>query len=303
MNGSAWRDEHPLDDLPALVAGRLPPADAERVRRHLDDCAACALELAAWRSVAGAVVDRASVEGPSPATFDAIVDRIGPATPGRSVHQRVRWLVELVARQAPLVRSEIWPASTVVVAIGAVVSLMMSARTTPGTALALFAPLAAGIGIALIYGQQNDPSLELARATPTSPRLVVVARLVLVLAWDLALAVAASLLLAWVHGPQVAIPLIGLWLGPMLLLGCLSLVLSLAVGTTPAISVAAVLWVVRALELGGGTHPGPGVAELAPLIDTIWQTSPLTLGLSACALALALLVLPRADSLSSATAA
>jgi hypothetical protein len=128
------------------------------------------------------------------------------------LRHRLTWLVQLVASQVPLVRREIWPASTVVMAIGAAVSLTTAGRVgaTPGTALALLAPLAAALGIAMIYGEENDPALELALTSPTSPRLIVLARLVLVLAWDLGLAIAASLALSVANGPAVFVPLVSL---------------------------------------------------------------------------------------------
>ncbi len=287
--------EHPSGLLTDLISDALTPDVARQVRSHLNDCPTCTADLEAWRAVAQAVRDRASETVPSPTLADRIALRIQRESAARPTRPAsLRWLAAVVAAQVPLVRSEVWPASAVIVGIGAVVSLLLNRASTPGGALALFAPIAAAIGIALIYGHENDPSLELALATPTPPQVVVVARLVVVLAWDLGLAFAASLALGLVHGPQVVAPLIGLWLGPMLLLGCLSLVLSLVIGITPALAVTGAIWGLRALELSAAGSAG-ALGGLGQLLDALWQTTPLTVGLAGAALALAMLFVSRAD--------
>jgi hypothetical protein len=296
----ARSEPHPLDLLAELVAGTSPAAEAARVKAHVDGCRACTAELAAWRAAAGSLRERAVLAIPSPDLPDRIARRIAAASAveaglGSRARRRATWLVSLVLAQVPVVRRDIWPASSVVIAIGAGISLVPGAGGTGG-ALALFAPLAAAIGIAMIYGQENDPSLELALATPVSPRLVVIARLVLVFAFDLALAVAASLALAAVDGPAIAAPLIGLWLGPMLLLGCLSLALSLIVGTPVAIVVAGAIWAIRALEVTD-SRLIRDFAGLSQAIDAVWQTSVLTLVSAAAILAIAVAVAPRREGL------
>ncbi len=293
-------DRHPLELLPEYVNGRLGAQDAAAVRAHLDGCEECRTELGAWRAVSGAAepFSPASVSLPA-----GLADRVSEAVarevaaaytaghPGGLV-LRFRWLAGFVAAQAPLVRREIWPASTVVMFIGAAVSLIAgSDRGVPGAALSLLAPLAAALGVALIYGQENDPGLELALATPTSPRLVVVARLVVVLAWDLTLALAASAVLAVTNGPAVFVPVVSAWLGPMLLLGCLVLLLSLFVHSSLAIATAMVVWVVRAMAVSGETHIR-SFSALADALNSVWQTSPATLALALALLVAAVLIAP-----------
>lgn len=291
---------HPLELLPDFVAGRLAPEDSAAVRGHLDRCGDCRVELAAWRGISTATRDG---YGPSAVAvpdglMSRVVDRVAEeaaagATRRSSRYRGFVWLARFVAAQTPLVRREIWPASAVVMAIGAALSLIVgsSGGEVPGTALALLAPFAAAIGIAMIYGQENDPALELALATPTSPRLVVVARLVVVLAWDLVLAVAATLVLAIANGPSVFMPLVSLWLGPMLLLGCLTLVLSLFVHSSLAIVATSILWIVRALEVAGEVRLHD-LGGLTTVVDAVWQTSPLTLALALLLLAVALFLTP-----------
>jgi hypothetical protein len=302
---------HPLDSLAELAACTLEPERAARVRAHLAGCESCSAELRAWAAIAGATRDRAARKSPAALSADLpdrIAARIAAATSGPQrrgtildrPRRRLTWLVEFALAQVPVVRHDIWAASAVVMAIGAGVSLVPF-RGGPGDTLGLFAPLAAAIGIAMIYGQENDPSIEVALATPVSPRLVVVARLVDVLAFDLVLALAASLLLASVDGSGLVLPIVGLWLGPMLLLGCLSLMLSLIVGTPGAILVAGGLWLLRGLEVSDGTV-AQRMGGLVGLVDPIWQTSFLTVGLAAVAFCVAMVLAPRAGGLPSSSA-
>jgi anti-sigma factor RsiW len=301
---------HPLDRLAELAAGTLDSDRAATVRAHLAGCESCSAELRSWSALAGAARDRAarlSAAGPSAVLADRIAAEIAGArreARGRGplagrLRRRVAWLIEFAVAQVPIVRHDIWAASAVVMAIGAGVSLVPF-RGGPGDTLSLFAPLAAAIGIAMIYGQENDPSIEVALATPVSPRLVVVARLVDVLAFDLALALAASALLAAVDGSGLVLPIVGLWLGPMLLLGCLSLMLSLIVGTPGAILVAGALWLLRGLEVSDGTV-AQRMGGLVQVLDPVWQTSLLTVGLAAAAFSVAMLLAPRVGGLPSSS--
>jgi anti-sigma factor RsiW len=300
---------HPVDLLPEFVAGRLPLAVAAGVRAHLDSCPTCATELAAWRAVSDATRARATQFAPAADLADRVADRIAAeeriARAGRSwspqtglrarFGRQARWLAAFVAGQVPIVRREIWSASVLVFILGAAIS-MLDRGSVPGVALALFAPLAAALGIALVYGHDNDPSLELALATPVSPRQVVLARLTLVMAWDLALALAASGAVVVLNGrPDAFMTLVGLWLGPMLLLGCFSLVLSLLIGTSAALTVAGFIWLARAMELADAANPqrlGVVGQALSQVLDVVWQTSPLTLALAAVAVAAALALAP-----------
>jgi hypothetical protein len=288
------------------VAGRLEAAESDRVRRHLDGCSDCGLELRAWQETSAATRERygpAAVSVPE-RLASLVVGRVTEEAAARRSRQvlplwhRLTWLVQLVASQVPLVRREIWPASTVVTAIGAAVSLTTAGRAgaIPGTALALLAPLAAALGIAMIYGEENDPALEIALASPTSPRLIVLARLVLVLAWDLGLAVAASLAMAIINGPAVFVPLVSLWLGPMLLLGCLALFLSLFIHSSLAIAAASVLWIWRALEVAGPAQLRD-LGGFTGVLDAIWQTSPLTVTVAILLLCAAMALIPHREPL------
>ncbi len=294
--------QHPVELLPDLAAGR-PVERQSEIARHVATCDSCGLELKAWQQLAEAARDEADSQaatipsGLAAAIADRVADEAKASIGYGGFIARLAWLGRFIAAQVPLVRREIWPASAVIMAIGAGISLLGTGGSAPGSALSLFAPLAAAVGIALIYGQENDPALELALATPTSPRIVVVARLVVVVAWDLALALVASLLLALADGPAVFLPLVSLWLGPMLVLGCLTLLLSLVTGSGAAIGIAAVIWTLRAYELANPANLD-GLPPLTTLLDAIWQTTPLTLTAAALLLIVAVVAAPLRDGIS-----
>ncbi len=311
MNRTHRPAEHPLDQLPEFISGRLASDEAAAVRSHLDRCSTCADELAAWRKVAGITQELFGAEAlPAPVGLPAAVaDAVRTAARRdgslrrKPLGERLRWLIDFVGAQLPLVRRDIWPASAILMAIGGAVSILaLRGGGVPGMALSLFAPLAAAVGVAQIYGQENDPAFEIALATPTSPRLVLLARLVLVLAWDLALAVVASVILALLDGPAVFLPLVSLWLGPMLLLGCLALLLSLFVHSSLAITAAAVLWLLRAIDVLDGPHLRE-LAGLSGLMDAVWQTSPFVVAAALLLLAASLAVAPSREPWASGASA
>jgi len=134
--------------------------------------------------------------------------------------------------------------------------------------LELLAPVVAAAGIAFLYGPEQDPSLELALATPTSPRLVLLARLTLVFGYDLALGLLVSLALALAgQAPDGLWQLILQWLGPMLLLSAISLWISQGLGVLPATFVPLTLWAVK-VALVGVADQSSAALRLVALIGT-----------------------------------
>jgi hypothetical protein len=140
--------------------------------------------------------------------------------PERNVPNRAQFALTLLKAQLRVVQRGVWMATAFSIVLGVIATLALYGSTDT-FALALIAPLAAAAGIAFIYGPDADPPMEILLTVPTSPRLVLLARLVLVFAFDLALGLAATALLTGVL--QVALwPLLTMWLAPMVFLSALA---------------------------------------------------------------------------------
>jgi hypothetical protein len=148
----------------------------------------------------------------------------------------------------------------------------------------------------LIYGPEIDPSLEVALATPTSPRLILLARLTLVSGYDLLLTLVATAGLVPLGRGGFASTLSFEWLGPMLFLSALALILSLRLGPTVAASMALILWMVRVFVASGA---GLGVlnGQETSLIVQAWSTNAVTLAGAAILTALAVGSITRQERL------
>ena len=192
-------------------------------------------------------------------------------------------LLLLLRRQFPLIGHGIWAASLIVLVMGMVLTYLFPYAGGPSSdMLALAAPIVAAAGIALIYGPENDPASELECATPISPALILLARLVLVYGYNLALALATSVLL-WLLPGQVALwPLILSWLAPMLFLSALGLALSVFWSSQAAIIVAFSAWGLHVFDLLRSPLP-----PLLQFSNSLWTNQTLLLALTGSFLALA----------------
>ncbi|HYK97260.1 MAG TPA: hypothetical protein VEU77_02590 [Candidatus Acidoferrales bacterium] len=176
--------------------------------------------------------------------------RFGPPTP--EPRFSLERIYDLVYAQVPVVNRSIWSASAVVMGLGCAVTLF-GASAGAGGAFGAVTPLIAAAGLAFLYGE-HDPSLEVALATPTSPRAILLARLALVCGYDLLLALVASLVLEGVGDPAGGLEaVIAVWLGPMLLLSSIALAVAVRFGSVASLAVAGTLWILnltsgRALE-------------------------------------------------------
>lgn len=162
------------------------------------------------------------------------------------------WLWLLLVAQARVVRREIWAASALVMALGVVVSVVwQGGDSATGLPLALLAPVVAAMGIATLYSP-TDGVWELERTTAVPPRLLLLARLLLVFGFDLALAVLGSLVLA-LFTPQVGLwLLVSTWLAPMTFLAALAFLITVIAGAVEmGMLVSLGLWALQAIRLTG----------------------------------------------------
>lgn len=308
---SCWMSQEAAQErLVAYINGTLDSEGQTGVREHLRACFTCRRDEAEWRALALAATQYARAAAPEAAPR-AVLDRVlaacGPLTlgsdpaPWRAPSGKrvatvspspLRHATAVLVAQLGVVRRSIWATSAVVFAIG---SLVVAGRSLDaGTAFALLAPLIAAAGISLVCGSSVDPRLEVALSTATSPRLVLLARLVLVFAFDLGLAALASLALVATGSGGGLWQLVGAWLGPMLLLTSLSLIASV-VTRSPAlgITVGFSLWALRVLTLLPDLplHGSP----VAQLVASAWSTT-LPSATLACALVVVTVLFSRAEA-------
>lgn len=235
--------DHPAaSELPFLVNGTLDLEGRCRVEAHLADCAACRAEAELWRDVSAAVhADAAALPGVSDRAWRRLAFRHRASTVSR-----VAYAAALVAAQARLVRPGLWLSSAAVMAMGFVVAWVGH----HSEAVSAIAPLVAAFGVSQLYGPQHDPAFELTQATPTSPRVLLLARLVLVFGYDLALALGASAAVTLVVPGALATAVIASWLAPMTFLSALALFCSVWIGSPAGITLAFGLWLLRGVPAG-----------------------------------------------------
>lgn len=156
----------------------------------------------------------------------------------RPLRVTLYWLALILRSQFRLVHALTWIASALILALGALVtfSLYRPAVSLSDLPFVLLAPLVAAVGIAFLYGVDNDPPLELQLSTPVSPHVILLARLALLYAFNLGLGVVGSVALATAHAEISLTPLILAWLAPMTALSALAFLLSVLV-FNPLVSV------------------------------------------------------------------
>ncbi|HEX8037403.1 MAG TPA: anti-sigma factor [Ktedonobacterales bacterium] len=283
--------------LPAYLNGTLDVRDDAYVRRHLSGCEPCRMELASWeafRDVTRSATMPAS--SPSPAIFMRILAEIDAApapvpfahiaqhSAQPSIARDALALWRLLLRQPRLIHRSIWIASTAAMIFTTIYAAALGTLHEPSI-LALFLPVISAGGMAFLYGPEANPALELELATPTSPRLTLLCRVALLLGYDLALAFAATAILAALHGQSPG-ALITTWLGPLALLSTGSLLTSLVCGPVIAATGAFAVWFAQFFQLDA--------TYAVRLTSTpFWQTNPLTLALAAFLLFLALFYAPK----------
>jgi hypothetical protein len=284
---------HPVDLLAEYAAGTLDKADHDAVRGHLGGCPDCAGTVTAWRATAHAVTSDLP-EPPGPDLVTAVLRRSALAPSPRPV-ARPAWRMAplLLLAQSRLVGRSVWIASALVMALGALLTLVSVNTGWAPTILALVAPIVAAGGVAGLYSPARDPGYEVVASTPAPPRLILLARLTLVVGYDVVLALLASAALVLFGGETGGLlHLVGAWLGPLALLAGLSLVLGVRFGPDIATAGALVLWALRLLD---GSELATGLRVVTGPVTALWTTGPLTVAAAAVLVLAGLLLAGREE--------
>lgn len=241
--------QHPVDELALYAAGQLNPAQAAAVETHLRQCPACREELAFWQSLSGEIrAANAEISAPPGLAEDALQRVRSGAVPERRfvrLNRPFQHAFSLLRAQAYLVKREIWPATAGVMALGVILGLI----SNHVEAISFIAPLVAAASLASLYGPEHDPAYELTLATRTSAWKILLARLSVVSAYNLLLALLASLAMLLIVPPAVLGMIILGWLAPMAFLSALALLLSLWMSTSSAIAISYGLWLLQYMRL------------------------------------------------------
>jgi hypothetical protein len=165
-----------------------------------------------------------------------------------AVERQTRRLWRLTNAQLPLIPKGIWVASAGAVYIVALVASFWRDNAFPPALLGLLLAPVMAVGVAFLSDQDAEPGLEIALATPTSPRTTLLCRFLLVFAYNTALALCGSLFLTIARHFDFAL-LASYWAGPMLLLTSISLVQTVRFGAFAGAIAVGALWCLRVLEL------------------------------------------------------
>lgn len=297
---------HITDLLPAYLNGTLDTASQEQVRIHLIRCEYCQRELASWETLKD-TTQMAMVAAPTPSLqlMDAVWEKIEAqekhveARP-RLIPQPVLHLGLVLRKQVALIHKSIWIVSALV-GLFACALILFAAKTghvlyplqEAKEMLAFFTTVVAATGVAFIYQAENDASYEITLSTPTSIRIVMICRMVLVIGYNFALAALTSIIIALALGGGIW-DIIQFWLGPMLLLSSISLTLSLMVGSAVGVVFTFIIEILQTIP--------QNLARSAFWLQFVrpdnWQTTPMVLLLAVLFFLFAIYYAPRQPRIS-----
>jgi hypothetical protein len=283
---------HITDLLSAYVRNRL--ADDAHVQVHLAACSLCRDEYALVTAVTE-VAQRSlqAVPAPSLALLDQVWHEID--TPplyvavARAAKLQGRLLWRVTRAQLPLIPKGIWVASAAVLLLAVLLASVWHDGVFPPSFLGLLlAPMAAA-GVAFLCDPDADVGLEIALATPTSPRVTLFCRFLVVYGYNTTLALGGALFLTLaLHADFVS--LASYWFGPMLLLASIGLVLTVRFGAFIGAIVVGALWCLRALGLVLASLRA--TMEINATLPVLWRTSPALMAFSLALLVIAAIALP-----------
>jgi hypothetical protein len=257
-------------------------------------------EIAAWAPVVQRLADWPE-RRVAPTDTNRLLAALAPLVPHRSdVRQAVRthfarqrgavaWLLEMARVQVSILRPSFWLVSVCVTLVGAYAELAPW-DTDSVLIVRAMAPVLAFLGITAMFRGPGLRMLECELACLPTALQLAIARLVIVLGYDIVLGQCLGLAL-WLHGPRAAqgglsfLALTLHWLVPLLLVSGLALVLSLRLPAAVASGIAYACWLaglslfysIADATAGAGMHM-PSVPPTLPLAVEI------SLGLAGIAL-------------------
>src|SRR6266436_2873 len=186
---------------------------------------------------------------PEPADTRRLLARLTSALPAfspvrQAIHEhrqhRISFLLATARAQVSLFGLDFWLVSALITLLGAAVVL---SNVLPNHELVLRAsgPLLAYLGTIVAFRGRGARVLELELVCLPSPLQLAIARLVIVLGYDVGLSLALSLLL-WAGGSSQVLALTLSWFTPLLLVAGLALLLSLRLSIQVAASLAYGSW-------------------------------------------------------------
>lgn len=205
------------------------------------------------------LLKRWSAPVPTRAETEQLIEHLMPYIPAvspvrRALRERRRslwddfaWMVELARIQVSILRPSFWLLSVLVALLGA---LLLVPRTTSHDALVLLAlgPLWSYLSALSVFRSAELNVLELELACPPSPRQLMIARLAVVLGYDVLLGMGLSGLL-FTQGEARLLTFTSYWLAPLFLVAGVTLLLSLRMPVTRAASIAYGGWLVILMML------------------------------------------------------
>jgi len=271
------------EQLILYAANQLDEAERLRFEKHLADCAECQADLRLWKMVAEEIVASDSAE-PAPVQLaDRALEQIHRPTAPRLAFRRV---IQLLRSQAFLFQREMWPATASMMALGVIVAWISGHAEF----IYFIAPLIAAGSLSILFGPEHDPAHELALSAPTSSWKLLLARLSIVSAYNLTLAMIAILVLMIAFPPGLLGTLALGMLAPMAFLSALALLLSMWVGTGNAIAISYILWLLQSIpyqSIGAWTI-SPAWSSVLLAYREFWRSPMLLLAFTVPVLLIAL---------------
>ena len=266
------------EQLIRYAAKQLNENERAEFENHLSGCSDCQADLTLWASVSSEINASDSAIAAPVHLADSALEAIHAPS---KLTRAFKSTAQLLRMQLLLMHNELWIGSAALMFI----FLAMALLVVRVEVLHFFVPMIAAGMVTLIYGSEHDPATELTFATPISPWKILLARLTLVSAYNVFLALCATAALLLILPPQALGELIIGWLAPMTFLSALALLLSLWIGTSNALFISYTLWSAQYLAL---TSISEWFAFITPWIESyrqLWK-DPALLFLFGCALIL-----------------